>query len=812
MSRVNYLSSYNQFDLLRMLGIVLLYILLTKVTFTYLYNNGEASIIWLPSGIGFGLLLQYGKRYWPAIFVGMLAGYILVLDRSLLHSASIALFSNTLEPIIGVWLLSILQYRGMRFNATFSDPADLIILSITAVISSGIASISGCVLLNLFGIYQWESLLVNVLHWWMGNLLGILLITPLMMTWRKLTPISFSTTQYKIEMLSYLLLTFIFGQILFMGWMNSYFGNIIGSYWIFVFVCWGALRFGLHGTLLIISIIAIQSVIGASQGLGIFGKGSNAVNLVNTWFYLITLSLVGMLLSTVIQKRRQSEEQLAESEMRWKYALEGAGDGVWDWNLQTNTVIFSKSWKGMLGYAEHEVSNALSEWESRVHPADKESVLADIKAYLDGKNTTYVNEHRMQCKDGSWKWILDRGMVFNLTSEGKPLRMVGTHTDITVHKKLESALKQSEEDLYTLFSQSPDGIIVMDKTSAILHVNKAFCQITGIGYDRLIGIQEEKFDSIMQEICGENSKYPTTAHVQHFATVSFAMQNNQLPKRRATDYGEKIDIFIPEHRVLLRSLIELDQQRLSRVMYFRDITAETLVDRMKSEFLSTAAHELRTPMSIILGYAELLKLNSFDKNTETRMVDSIHDQSQSIVTLLNELLDLARIEARAGKAFNMVKGPIAPIIESLAQTFMLADDTRKIKLLPLPELPDLMIDKEKITQALKNCLSNAFKFSDKNSEVSMSVAFNQTSDKSEVAITISDHGIGMTPQQVTRIFERFYRADTSGKFPGTGLGMSLIKEIIEHHHGQVLVESEYGKGTTVTLILPVPNTQPIPRR
>jgi signal transduction histidine kinase len=300
--------------------------------------------------------------------------------------------------------------------------------------------------------------------------------------------------------------------------------------------------------------------------------------------------------------------------------------------------------------------------------------------------------------------------------------------------------------------------------------------------------------------------------VQHFATVSFAMQNNQLPKRRATDYGEKIDIFIPEHRVLLRSLIELDQQRLSRVMYFRDITAETLVDRMKSEFLSTAAHELRTPMSIILGYAELLKLNSFDKNTETRMVDSIHDQSQSIVTLLNELLDLARIEARAGKAFNMVKGPIAPIIENLAQTFMLADDTRKIKLLPLPELPDLMIDKDKITQALKNCLSNAFKFSDKNSEVSMSATFNQTSDKNEVAITISDHGIGMTPQQVTRIFERFYRADTSGRFPGTGLGMSLIKEIIEHHHGQVLVESEYGKGTTVTLILPVPNTQPIPRR
>jgi len=806
MKPIEYLRSYSRADLMRMLGIALFFILLTKVIFTYIYTSAEAAVVWVPSGVSLGVLLLYGKRYWPAIFIGILAGYLL-LDRPLLPSVSVALFSNTLEPVIGAWLLSIVQYRGRLFNATLSDPADLITLSVAAVISCCVASISGCVLLNIFGIYQWGHFVVDMLHWWMGNLLGILLITPLILTWCKLTPAWLSTPKYKIEILSYLALAFISGQILFLGWMNNFFGD---SYWMFVFVCWGALRFGLHGTMLVISMIAVQSMIGASHGIGIFGNNNAAANLINTWFYLITLSLVGMLLSTVIQKRRQSEEQLAEHEMRWKYALEGAGDGVWDWNLQTNEVIFSKNWKAMLGYAEHEMSNSLPEWECRVHPADKDSVLADMQAHLDGKRSTYANEHRMQCKDGSWKWILDRGMVFSQTPEGKPLRMVGTHTDITRHKQLERALKQSEEDLYTLFAQSPDGIIVIDETSAILHVNEAFCQITGVGYDSLISIQEEKFDSIMQELCGENSTYPATAHVPHPSVVSFVLQNSTQPRRRTTDRGEQIEIFIPEHRVLLRSLIELDQPRLSRVMYFRDITAETLIDRMKSEFLSTAAHELRTPMSIILGYAELLKLRSFDQNTETRMVDSIHDQSQSIVILLNELLDLARIEANAGKAFNMVKEQIAPIIETLAETFMLADDTRKVKLLPLPKLPELMIDKEKISQALKNCLSNAFKFSDETSEVSMEVVLNQTADKikdkSEVAITIRDHGIGMTPQQLARIFEKFYRANPTGKYPGTGLGMTLIKEIIEHHHGRVIIESEYGKGTTMTLILPVPNT------
>jgi PAS domain S-box-containing protein len=143
-----------------------------------------------------------------------------------------------------------------------------------------------------------------------------------------------------------------------------------------------------------------------------------------------------------ITKLRQAEVALRESEFRWKFAIEGSGDGLWDWDLQTNTVFFSKRWKEMLGYAEDEIGSGLDEWESRVHPEDLSRALADVRAHHDGTTPHYVNEHRMRCKDGTWKWILDRGLVVSRDAAGKPLRMIGTHSDITARRQAEIEREQ----------------------------------------------------------------------------------------------------------------------------------------------------------------------------------------------------------------------------------------------------------------------------------------------------------------------------------------------------------------------------------
>jgi two-component system, cell cycle sensor histidine kinase and response regulator CckA len=138
-------------------------------------------------------------------------------------------------------------------------------------------------------------------------------------------------------------------------------------------------------------------------------------------------------------------QKLRESDERWQFALEGAGDGVWDWNAQTNEVYFSRSWKAMLGYQEQEIGTSLAEWEKRLHPDDRERTFADLEAHLSGRRPLYTNEHRLLCKDGSYKWILDRGKVLTRTSDGKPLRVIGTHTDITERRRMELQLRHGQK-------------------------------------------------------------------------------------------------------------------------------------------------------------------------------------------------------------------------------------------------------------------------------------------------------------------------------------------------------------------------------
>lgn len=155
----------------------------------------------------------------------------------------------------------------------------------------------------------------------------------------------------------------------------------------------------------------------------------------------VLLALIGSFLLADIRQRKKAAASLAESEARWKFALEGAGAGVWDWDMSSGEVQYSRRWKEMLGYAEPEIGNRPDEWHKRVHPDDITRVMADLQAHLDQKSSSYVSEYRIQAKDGSWKWFLDRGMVVSRAANGKPLRAVGTHTDISERKAAEQIIR-----------------------------------------------------------------------------------------------------------------------------------------------------------------------------------------------------------------------------------------------------------------------------------------------------------------------------------------------------------------------------------
>ena len=137
-----------------------------------------------------------------------------------------------------------------------------------------------------------------------------------------------------------------------------------------------------------------------------------------------------------------AQQALVESEARWRLALEAAGDGVWDWHIPTGEELCSDGLLRMFGYAPGELPGDLSALDTRTHPDDRAQMAADRDAHLSGRAPAYVNEHRVQCKDGSWKWVLSRGMVVARDASGQPLRMIGTHTDISGRKQAETLIWQ----------------------------------------------------------------------------------------------------------------------------------------------------------------------------------------------------------------------------------------------------------------------------------------------------------------------------------------------------------------------------------
>jgi two-component system sensor histidine kinase/response regulator len=193
-------------------------------------------------------------------------------------------------------------------------------------------------------------------------------------------------------------------------------------------------------------------------------------------------------LEAEIMEREQIETALRASEERWQLAVQGSSDGIWDWKIDTNEHFFSKRWKEMLGYADHELPNRREIWEERIHPDDRERSLQAIKDHFDHKTPYYSIEHRLRCKDGTYKWILARGQA-SWGETGKPVRMTGSHTDIHERKQTEERLRLLE----SVVVNANDAVLITDAEPLddpgpkVIYVNEAFTQMTGYLPEDIIG-------------------------------------------------------------------------------------------------------------------------------------------------------------------------------------------------------------------------------------------------------------------------------------------------------------------------------------
>ncbi len=360
------------------------------------------------------------------------------------------------------------------------------------------------------------------------------------------------------------------------------------------------------------------------------------------------------------------------------------------------------------------------------------------------------------------------------------------------HSEHEARLAARNAQLDAIFTLSRDGLLTVDHAQRVLFANQAFMQLTGLDTQEVIGRDLHELSAHLQGLCLKGSLFDGLVSALH-------TQGSDAPPAA------------PQLLVLgvgaQRCVLSLTGQRsdssvVAGVLYLNDVTRQHTLDQMKSDFLSMAAHELRTPMVSIFGFTELMMHREMKPEQRQDLLGRVHRHCQSMVSILNELLDLARIEARRGQDFQFEEVDFAHVVQQVLADFK--PPTQRAPPAsgevngPMPVRADV----HKLQQAVLNILSNAYKYSPDGGEVA--VRFLSRTDEQgrrRHGVQIEDQGMGLGPQDLARLGERFFRVDKSGSIPGTGLGVSIVKELMDLMGGRMDVASTLGQGTTVTLWL-----------
>lgn len=349
----------------------------------------------------------------------------------------------------------------------------------------------------------------------------------------------------------------------------------------------------------------------------------------------------------------------------------------------------------------------------------------------------------------------------------------------------------------SVFENAVEAIVITTFDGQVERINTAFSQITGFSAEDIIGQDIHILDA------GEINA--DTYREMREQIKTNGLWSGELWNCRKG--GESFPV-----RLSVTAVRNIHDQITHFVSVFYDISVKKAseralveMDQIKSEFISTAAHELRTPLSAMMGFTELArepeKFGGFTAEQIKDFLDEVYDKGEALNQLIDDLLDVSRIERGRPIALNLQEVKLTDVIVKVVEFYRVHDSWHTFKL----DIPGhavnstCLIDRYRINQVLENLLNNAAKYSARKSEILLSCSL--LADRWE--ISVEDHGIGMSTEQVERIFDKFYRANSSDSaVSGLGLGMSIAKQVVDLHGGLIWVKSALGKGTTVTFTLP----------
>ena len=492
-----------------------------------------------------------------------------------------------------------------------------------------------------------------------------------------------------------------------------------------------------------------------------------------------------------LDKAEEVKGHLSESEEKFRSVFETIPEVVAITRLSDGLVVdLNPAFEELTSLSRDQLIGRSSlEVDLWVDPADRDRMMQGVRAHGLIRNF----EARFNTSGGQVRDCLVSARLMHL--QGEP-HILAVFKDITERKAALRSLQESETRFRLVFESSPDPLVIARADGGgILEVNQAFAAETGISREEAVGKTSTELNLWADPVRREQflMQLRRDGAVANFE-ARFRRKNGEL--RTGLASAQLLELSGS-------SCMLLDTRDITAQKQAEDLLME--MDRMKSDFISTAAHELRTPLATMLGYTELLRMpdefGSFSVAQRAEFLEEINLKGETLSRIIDELLDISRIES--GQKISLDQQPHEPraLLANVLRCFEVQSQKHRFHLESPGVQPSTVVcDLHRLTQVLENLLSNAVKYSPRGGTITVS----GESSGAEYVISVADQGIGMTAEQQARVFDKFYRVDASNTaISGLGLGMSIARQIVEEHGGRIWVKSAIGAGTTVTFTLPL---------
>ena len=499
---------------------------------------------------------------------------------------------------------------------------------------------------------------------------------------------------------------------------------------------------------------------------------------------------------TDVSDLRRTETRLKESEDRWQLAVQGINAGIWEIDFGSGRFFVSERSRRMLGYSEGDVAETREGWDALIHPEDRAAATRAMADHLARKTENYRLEHRLLCRDGRYRWILSRGLA-QFDEAGRPVRVVGTHSDIHARKVAEDELASERERLRVTLRAMVEAVITTDRHGVVNFLNDAAEQLTGWEGGAAIG-------RTLAEVCPlqhERTAEPLPAPHERALTDALVVE---LPKATALVHRQGVRRLVEGRCAPIR---DVASQPAGVVLVLRDMTERA---KLEAEILRATklesvgvlaggiAHDFNNLLTVVMGNVTLAMLDTQNSGINSRWLAEAEKGLLRARDLTQQLLTFAKGGDPIRSAVNL-----AEVVRETAR-FSLHGSKVKGEFEIEPDLWAADVDKGQIGQVVQNLVLNAVQAMPDGG----SIWINLSNDGSpplrtglagpSVRLSVVDQGAGIRPEHISKVFDPYFTT----KSEGSGLGLATVYAVVRKHGGYIELESEVGRGTRFRIWLP----------